>query len=306
MKLSKHIMNKKEEELVSVGIVSYNNPEGLRLTLDCITRQTYKNLEIILSDDASPNPEVKKVALEFQQKDPRIKYIDHKINGGRFFNFNFTLKEATGEYFMWAADDDSWNEKFIKTCVNKLDNNPQYGLVFPKFELFSDLDKRKVYLNHNWYLKNKYKRILFLLLDECMTHKANLSYGIWRKSVINTVMEKAISYGINEKHMGKGFDNAFLTIALGITNAYQVQKTLFTKQYIGRLIPGSFRSIKRSTINNIKHTIKHPLLHIREMIVNSKYQVDLIEKIYDKPNKKSLKIAFFIKRILYIIRKYIF
>jgi len=295
----------KEKHLVSIGIVSYNNSKGLRLTLECLTKQTYKNLEIILSDDASPNSEVEKVALEFQKNDSRIKYIKHKINRGRFFNFNFTLKEATGEYFMWAADDDSWDKNFVESCVNKLDKNNQYGLVFTKFKLFSNIDKRKVHLNHNLYLKSKYKRILFLLLDECSTHKANLSYGIWRMSVINKVMEKAISYGINEEHMGKGFDNAFLTITLGITNIYQVQKTLFTKQYINRLIPGSFRSVKRSILNNIKHSIKHPLLHLKKIIVNSKYQINLIRKVYNKPNEKSLEVVFFIKRILYIIRKYI-
>ncbi|MBU4370171.1 glycosyltransferase [Patescibacteria group bacterium] len=50
-------MNNNNQQLVSVGIPTYNRPESLRRTLECITSQTYKNLEIIISDNCSPNQE---------------------------------------------------------------------------------------------------------------------------------------------------------------------------------------------------------------------------------------------------------
>ena len=78
--------------LVSVGIPTYNRPDGLRRTLECITGQTYRNLEIIVSDNCSPNPDADKVGKEFAQKDPRIQYFRQKENTGGF-NFKFVLQQ---------------------------------------------------------------------------------------------------------------------------------------------------------------------------------------------------------------------
>jgi glycosyltransferase involved in cell wall biosynthesis len=116
--------------LVSVGIPTYNRPDGLRRTLECIVGQTYPRLEIIVSDNASDNPQVKKVAEEFAGHDTRITYICQERNLGPNGNFRFTLANATGEYFMWAADDDEWDKEFIRTCV---DNMGDAGSVMTNF-----------------------------------------------------------------------------------------------------------------------------------------------------------------------------
>ncbi len=55
--------------LVSVGIPIYNRAKGLRRTLECITGQTYKNLEIVVSDNFSPGPEREASVREFMAKD---------------------------------------------------------------------------------------------------------------------------------------------------------------------------------------------------------------------------------------------
>ena len=54
-------MMQESTPLVTVGIPTYNRPEGLERTLACITQQTYPNLEIIISDNCSPGPEVGEV-----------------------------------------------------------------------------------------------------------------------------------------------------------------------------------------------------------------------------------------------------
>ena len=66
--------------LVSVGIPTFNRPDGLRRTLECITNQTYKNLEIIVSDNCSPGPETEAVVREFMAKDRRIQYYRQENN----------------------------------------------------------------------------------------------------------------------------------------------------------------------------------------------------------------------------------
>ncbi|MGQ0828888.1 MAG: glycosyltransferase family 2 protein [Bacteroidota bacterium] len=108
--------------LVSVGIPTYNRPEGLKRSLEQISAQTYTNLEIIVSDNCSNNKEVKEIVEEFVRKDPRVKYYRQTSNIGLTLNFKFVLQKATGEYFMWASDDDEWHPTFIETCLNNIGN----------------------------------------------------------------------------------------------------------------------------------------------------------------------------------------
>lgn len=114
--------------LVSVGIPAYNRPEGLRRTLDCITAQTYTNLEIIVSDNCSPDPKVEQIAREFQRQDSRIKYFRQERNIGPLDNFKFVLEQSSGEYFMWAADDDEWEPAFCETLM-EIHLKGNYNLV---------------------------------------------------------------------------------------------------------------------------------------------------------------------------------
>ena len=84
----------------------YNRPEMLVTALAGIRRQTYKNLEIIISDNASPDPQVAIICRQAQRDDPRIRYVRQTNNLGARANFDFVLKQATAPFFMWAADDD--------------------------------------------------------------------------------------------------------------------------------------------------------------------------------------------------------
>lgn len=104
--------------LVSVGIPTFNRPSGLRRTLQQICDQTYKNIEIIVSDNASPDPATRAVVEEFAARDHRIKSFQQSKNIGANENFRFVLRQASGEYFMWAADDDEWSPTFIERCVS--------------------------------------------------------------------------------------------------------------------------------------------------------------------------------------------
>ena len=108
--------------LVSVGIPTFNRPEGIRNTLLNITNQTYKNIEVIVSDNCSPNHEVKSIVEEFCRKDSRVIYYRQEENIGIVNNFKFVLKESAGDYFMWAADDDEWHPDFINELISIIGN----------------------------------------------------------------------------------------------------------------------------------------------------------------------------------------
>jgi len=116
--------------LVSVGIPTYNRPDGLHRTLECITGQTYRNLEIIISDNCSQGEQTRKVAEEFIRNDPRIRYYRQEKNTGPTFNFQFVLAQANGEYFMWAADDDEWEVTCIEKCLGEFFKNSSLSLCY--------------------------------------------------------------------------------------------------------------------------------------------------------------------------------
>jgi GalNAc5-diNAcBac-PP-undecaprenol beta-1,3-glucosyltransferase len=105
--------------LVSVGIPSYNRPDLLRRALSSVCKQSYRNLEIIVGDNASTDPTVREVIAEFAAQDTRINALLHPTNRGPFFNFRTLLQEASGKYFIWLADDDYWSETYIESLVSQ-------------------------------------------------------------------------------------------------------------------------------------------------------------------------------------------
>ena len=110
--------------LVSVCIPTYNNPDGLRKTLANITSQSYKNLEIIISDNCSPNTEVQEIIQGFAAIDSRIISYRQESWVVVDLNFRFVQAKATGKYMMFAQDDDQWSQTYIEKLVEGLEANP--------------------------------------------------------------------------------------------------------------------------------------------------------------------------------------
>ena len=102
--------------LVSIIVPIYNVEQYLRECIDSIINQTYKNLEIILVDDGSPD-NCGQICDEYAKKDDRIKVI-HKQNGGLSSARNAGLDIATGEYISFIDSDDKISEKFIEYLYN--------------------------------------------------------------------------------------------------------------------------------------------------------------------------------------------
>jgi glycosyltransferase involved in cell wall biosynthesis len=130
-----------KEPLVSVGIPTYNRPDGLERALGQLIEQSYENIEFLVSDNCSTSPEVSQIISNYQSKDPRVRYLKQDVNIGSYPNFQYVLKMAKGTYFMWAADDDEWDEHFIKTCVDNIGNHTS---IMPNSEIKYRRDGRTV------------------------------------------------------------------------------------------------------------------------------------------------------------------
>jgi glycosyltransferase involved in cell wall biosynthesis len=114
--------------LVSVGIPTYERLDGLRNALQCITGQTYRNLEIIVSDNATTGTDTDEMMAGVVSNDTRVRYHKQRENVGAAANFAFVLAQATGKYFLWAADDDLCEADFIEKIVRTMEAQPDIVL----------------------------------------------------------------------------------------------------------------------------------------------------------------------------------
>lgn len=109
------------EELVSVIIPVYNVEKYLNRCVRSIRRQTYKNLEIILVDDGSPDGSGA-MCDRFAAEDSRIKVI-HKENGGLSDARNCGVASAAGNYIVFLDSDDYVAENHIEFLYQSLIEN---------------------------------------------------------------------------------------------------------------------------------------------------------------------------------------
>lgn len=110
-----------EEKIkVSVIVPIYNVEKYIIPCIESIINQTYKNIEIILVDDESPD-KCGKIIDKYAKKDFRIKAI-HKKNEGLGFARNTGIQNATGDYICFLDGDDYIQNNLIELCINKILN----------------------------------------------------------------------------------------------------------------------------------------------------------------------------------------
>ena len=103
---------------VSVIIPVYNSEKYICRCVDSVLNQTYKNLEICLIDDGSPD-NCPKICDEYAKKDERI-CIFHNENGGASVARNFALEKMNGDYVIFVDSDDYIKAEMIETMLNKI------------------------------------------------------------------------------------------------------------------------------------------------------------------------------------------
>ena len=105
-----------ESNYISVIVPIYKVEDYLDRCVDSIVNQTYRNLEIILVDDGSPD-KCPKMCDKWAEKDNRIRVI-HKENGGLSDARNAGMRVATGDYISFIDSDDYISLDFYETLYN--------------------------------------------------------------------------------------------------------------------------------------------------------------------------------------------
>jgi len=115
---------------VSVIIPNYNHAEYLPKRIESVLNQSYKNLEIIILDDCSPDNS-REIISKYAAGDARIKTVYNEHNSGSTFkqwNKGFSL--AKGKYIWIAESDDYADNSFLATLLPFLEGNDKVGLAY--------------------------------------------------------------------------------------------------------------------------------------------------------------------------------
>ena len=136
--------------LVTIGVPLFNEGRFLEKSLEALISQDYAPIEIIISDNASTD-ETASICEQFSHQHDNIEYHRFDQNCGAAANFNYVLKQANGQYFMWASGHDLWSQNYISACVESLEKNPtailaigsgqwidETGGVFPRSSGWTD------------------------------------------------------------------------------------------------------------------------------------------------------------------------
>jgi glycosyltransferase involved in cell wall biosynthesis len=114
--------------LVSIGIPTYNSNGKLLKALLSVWQQDYPNIEIIVSDNCSTD-NTEQICAGLQDNFVPLKYFRQPKNIGVVPNFDFVLRNAGGEFFMWLSDDDTLEPGILVKYVDFLTDHPEYSLV---------------------------------------------------------------------------------------------------------------------------------------------------------------------------------
>lgn len=113
--------------LVSIIIPTFERLHYLPYAIESALAQTYQNIEVIVSDDAS-TADVQGLVAAFP--DPRLRYRRNHTNIGQALNNLAAFKEAKGKYVANLHDDDMWEPTFLEKLIPPLENNEEAILAF--------------------------------------------------------------------------------------------------------------------------------------------------------------------------------
>jgi len=125
---------------VTIGIPVYNEEMFLRETIDSAVSQKFKDIEIIISDNASDDKSWE-IIQEFACRDHRVKAIRQTENIGPVDNFKFCLEQAKTKYFVWLGAHDLFSKDYIDNAVKFLEENYEYVMFYPKSSLVDGNEK---------------------------------------------------------------------------------------------------------------------------------------------------------------------
>jgi glycosyltransferase involved in cell wall biosynthesis len=120
------------EPMITIGIPTYNRVSLLKGCVESALAQSYPNVEVVVSDNASTDD-----TLAFLQSigHPRLRVLTNPTNVGAIANFDKCIREARGEYLVIACDDNVLDPAFLEKCVRLVRLEPGIPIVLAAYDV---------------------------------------------------------------------------------------------------------------------------------------------------------------------------
>lgn len=132
--------------LVSIIVITYNSSKFVLETLESVKTQTYQNIELVISDDASQDDTVaicRNWLEENKERFVRTELVTVKENTGISANCNRGLGASQGEWIKLIAGDDILEDQSIQFYIDFTKNNPESKAIFGITSYFTDTYKTR-------------------------------------------------------------------------------------------------------------------------------------------------------------------
>lgn len=120
---------------VSVIIPCYKTAHFVAETLESVFAQTYRDFEVVLVNDGSPDtPELEEAIAPWRDKITYVQTQNCGLAGAR----NNGIRASKGELVALLDSDDTWEPNYLEVQVKKLDEDPSADIVYPRFATFGE------------------------------------------------------------------------------------------------------------------------------------------------------------------------
>ncbi len=169
---------------VSIGMPVYNMEDTLQEAIDTVLNQTFSDFQLIISDNASDDG-TEEICRAAARQDSRIIYHRNPENI-LVENFRLALLLSKGEYFMWAAADDSRRPEMVARCVEALEADHAAVMAYTHAELIDPATGTRKFYYDPYRLDQedpaeRYASLVWSL------NLGNAIYGLYRRSVLCTI-----------------------------------------------------------------------------------------------------------------------
>lgn len=127
---------------VTIGIPVYNEAKFIAETLLSAVNQSYKDIQIIVSDNASTDNTLA-IVNEIAANYANIKVIHHTSNLGAIKNFVFAMQQANTEFFCWLGGHDVMHPLFIEKALAAYQQQAGISLVYPESQVIDEKGEKQ-------------------------------------------------------------------------------------------------------------------------------------------------------------------
>ena len=123
-----------ETNKISVILPVYNGEKYVANAIESIINQTYHNIELIIVNDCSTDNTLQ-IIEDYAKKDDRIKIYFNDFNQKLPKSLNIGFSKASGDYWTWTLDDNTYHTDALEKMAEVLDNNSRIALVYADFTI---------------------------------------------------------------------------------------------------------------------------------------------------------------------------